>query len=115
MVLTLLILVRVLTGVACLFARPRRLVELLNVACFTCVLALGVRLVAAVLANHGAPVTERQEFLRADALSAWMVLLIAAVSLATSVYAVRYFRRDLADAVVNERRFRGIYFCTSSV
>jgi hydrogenase-4 component F len=112
MLLTLLILVPLLTGLACLFARPRRLVELLNTACFACVLALGVRLVGAVLARHGAPITERQEFLRADALSAWMVLLIAAVSLATSVYAVRYFRRDLADAVVNERRFREFYVLT---
>src|SRR5437667_7088501 len=41
-----------------------------------------------------------------------MVLLISIVSLATSLYAVRYFRRDLADAVVNERRFREFYVLT---
>jgi hydrogenase-4 component F len=34
------------------------------------------------------------------------------VSLATSLYAVRYFRRDLADALVNERRFREFYVLT---
>ncbi|HJX25607.1 MAG TPA: proton-conducting transporter membrane subunit, partial [Chthoniobacterales bacterium] len=33
-------------------------------------------------------------------------------SLATSLYAVRYFRRDLADAHVNERRFREFYVLT---
>src|SRR5439155_529466 len=57
-------------------------------------------------------VTAWDEFLRADALSAWMVLLISIVSLATSLYAVRYFRRDLADATVTERRFREFYVLT---
>jgi len=60
----------------------------------------------------GEAVNEGNEFLRADALSAWMVLLISVVSLATSLYAVRYFRRDLANAVVNERRFREFYVLT---
>src|SRR5439155_505869 len=57
-------------------------------------------------------VTAWDEFLRADALSAWMVLLISIVSLATSLYAVRYFRRDLADATVTEKRFREFYVLT---
>ncbi len=37
-------------------------------------------------------VTEWGEFFRADALSAWMVLLISVVSLGSSLYAGRYFR-----------------------
>jgi hydrogenase-4 component F len=41
-----------------------------------------------------------------------MVLLIASVSLATSLYAVSYFRRDLADAVVSQRRWRQYYVLT---
>ena len=41
-----------------------------------------------------------------------MVLLISAVSLATSLYAVSYFRRDLAAAVVSERRWRQFYVLT---
>jgi len=41
-----------------------------------------------------------------------MVLLIAIVSLATSLYAVRYFRRELADGTVTERRFREFYVLT---
>ena len=41
-----------------------------------------------------------------------MVLLISAVSLATSLYAVCYFRRDLADGAVSGRRWRQFYVLT---
>src|SRR5437867_4754996 len=112
MPLTTILCVPFVVGLACLFARLRALVESLNIAGFVIASVLGVKLVNTALANNGAAVTEWDEFLRADALSAWMVLLILVVSLATSLYAVRYFRRDLADAVVNERRFREFYVLT---
>src|SRR5437867_3136740 len=86
--------------------------EWLNLAGFLVLVALGAKLLSKVLAEHGATVAEWNEFLRADALSAWMVLLISIVSLATSLYAVDYFRRDLADAVVTERRVREFYVLT---
>jgi hydrogenase-4 component F len=41
-----------------------------------------------------------------------MMLLIAVVSLATSIYAVSYFRRDLAGGVLTGRRFREYYVLT---
>ena len=56
-------------------------------------LALGIALLRQVL-ERGV-VTEWSEFLCADALSAWMVLLISVVSLGASLYAGRYFQRDL--------------------
>jgi hydrogenase-4 component F len=112
MLLIFILCVPFVVGLVCLFARPRALVELLNIAGFVSVLILGVKLVETVVANNGDAVTEWNEFLRADALSAWMVLLISIVSLATSLYAVRYFRRDLADATVTERRFREFYVLT---
>src|SRR5262245_9148113 len=112
MLLTSILCVPFAIGLACLFARPRGLVESLNIAGFVSVLVLGVKLFKTVVTNKGAPFTEWAQFLRADALSAWMVLLVSSVSLATSLYAVRYFRRDLADAVVNERRFREFYVLT---
>jgi len=99
-------------GLLCLFARPHALMESLNIAGFVTVLILGVKLFKTVLTNNGNAVTQWNEFLRADALSAWMVLLIAIVSLATSLYAVRYFRRELANATVTERRFREFYVLT---
>src|SRR5208282_2598475 len=112
MLLTSILCLPLAVALACLFARPRQTVEWLNVAGFAVGLGLAVKLFKTVLANKGAALTEGGEFLRADALSAWMVLLTAVVSLATSIYAVPYFRRDLADGVVSERRFREYYVLT---
>src|SRR2546425_920228 len=112
MLLISILLVPLAVALLCLFARPRGLAESLNIAGFVSVLVLGVQLFQTVLTNNGNAVTAWDEFLRADALSAWMVLLISIVSLATSLYAVRYFRRDLADATVRERRFREFYVLT---
>src|SRR5947208_2836768 len=112
MLLVSILGVPLLTGLLCLFVRPRALMESLNIAGFVTVLVLGVRLFRSVLTNGGNAVSAWDEFLRADALSAWMVLLISIVSLATSLYGVRYFRRDLADATVTERLFREFYVLT---
>ena len=91
MLLISILCVPFVVGLLCLFARSHALMEALNIAGFASVLILGVKLFKTVLTNNGNAVTQWNEFLRADALSAWMVLLIAIVSLATSLYAVRYF------------------------
>src|ERR1041385_7686273 len=108
--LALLIFVPVAAALACLLVRSRRVMSALGgLACLT-TLALGVVLLQRVL-NH-VVVTEWNEFLCADALSAWMVLLISAVSLGTSLYAGRYFRRDLAAGVVSAARVREFFVLT---
>jgi hydrogenase-4 component F len=112
MLLTSILGVPFVVGLLCAIARSRALVESLNIAGFVSALALGVKLFKTVATDNGTAVTEWDEFLRADALSAWMVLLISVVSLATSLYAVHYFRRGLAAGVVNERRFREFYVLT---
>ena len=112
MLLTSILCVPPLIGLLCLFLRGRIFAELLNIGGFAAVLVLGVKLCKAVLNDDGHVVMEWGEFLRADALSAWMILLISIVSLATSIYAVHYFRRDLADAVVSEKGFREFYVLT---
>src|SRR5260221_558240 len=103
MLLTSILLVPFLVGLACLFARPRALVEMLNLFGFVSVLVIGLKLFKTVLLENGKAVVEWGEFLRADALSVWMILLISLVSLAASIYAVRYFRRELSQGSVNER------------
>lgn len=108
--LTPIILVPLLTGLLCLVLRSRRVMEWLNVVAFTTVLALGIRLLPQVLARHA--VTEWTKFLYADALSAWMVLLISAVSLGTSLYAGRYFRRDLAANAITPGRVKEFFVLT---
>ena len=94
MLLTPILVIPPAAALLCLLVRSRRLMEGLNMLAFAATLALGIRLLHEVLART--VVTEWKEFFYADALSAWMVLLISAVSLATSLYAGRYFRRDLA-------------------
>jgi len=113
MLLTFLLCIPLVVGLVSLFAYPRALLEFLNIAGLAGVLALGIRLFNVIIANHSQALTEWGEFLRADALSAWMVLLISLVSLAAALYAVRYFRRDLIGAAVTERRVREFYVLTS--
>jgi hydrogenase-4 component F len=110
MLLTLILLVPLVAGLVCLVVPSRRLMEWLNVLSFAAALALGVRLLHQVVARN--LVSEWGEFLYADALSAWMVLLISAVSLGTSLYAGRYFRRDLAAGTATAGRVRQFFVLT---
>jgi|SRR5712671_3988134 len=97
MILTPILIVPAAVGLVCLWMRSRRLMSALGVFGFASTLALGVRLLGEILARG--PMTECGEFFYADALSGWMVLLISSVSLGTSLYAGRYFQRDLADGL----------------
>ena len=108
--LTPLLLVPLVAGLLCLLVRSRRVMEWLNVSAFAIALALGVRLLPQVL-ERGV-VAEWNEFLYADALSAWMVLLISVVSLGASLYAGRYFRRDLAANAVTPGRVKEFFVLT---
>jgi hydrogenase-4 component F len=110
MLLTTLLLVPATAGLLALLARPRWLLEALNVAAFLTTLGLGVALLHRVL-DRGV-VVEWNEFFYADALSAWMVLLISIVSLGASLYAVRYVRLGLAEGDVSPARFREFYVLT---
>lgn len=112
MTLLLLLAVPLAAGLLALGLRSRRALEAVNVAAFALELGLGVQLAAAVLAAPEGVVVEWGEFLRADALSAWMVLVVAVVSLGSSLYAVGYFRRDLAAGALGEGRFREYYRLT---
>ncbi len=97
-------------GLACLLVRSRRVMAALGICAFLTTLAMGVRLLREVLA-HGA-ISECYEFFHADALSAWMVLLISTVSLGTSLYAGRYFQRDLAAKIITPGRMREFFVLT---
>src|SRR5947209_12645838 len=111
-VLTPLMVVPAGAGLICLLVGSRRVMGVANVLAFGVTVALGVQLLDAVLANSSHVVTEWQEFFRADALSAWMVLLISVVSLASSLYAGRYFARDLKAGVVTAGRVKEFFVLT---
>ena len=75
-------------------------------------LLFGVKLLKTVLANNGAALTANgTSFCAPTALSAWMVLLISVVSLATSLRRA-LLRRDLADAVVANGASEEFYVLT---
>ena len=108
--LTLLLVVPAAAGLGCLPVRSRRAMAAMGVLAFGLTLAFGVELLRRVALDG--EVTEWGGFLRADALSAWMVVLISAVSLATSLYAGRYFQRDLAAGTVTQGRMREFFVLT---
>src|SRR5208283_2193881 len=110
MLLTPILLIPLAAALLCLLVPWRRLMEWINILAFAATLALGIRLLPEVLART--VVTEWNEFLCADALSAWMVLLISAVSLGTSLYAGRYFQRDLQAKSITLGRVRQFFVLT---
>ncbi len=110
LLLTPILIVPLVAALLCLIVRSRRVMEWLNVLAFAIALVLGLRLFPLVLEQH--VVTEWNEFFYADALSAWMVLLISAVSLSASLYAGRYFRRDLAAGAVTTGRVKEFFVLT---
>ena len=110
MLITPILMIPAVAGLLCLAARSRRQMAALGVCAFGLTLALAVRLVQAVLARG--VVEECNHFFCADALSAWMVLLVSAVSLATSLYAGRYFRRDLDAGAITAARVREFFVLT---
>jgi hydrogenase-4 component F len=110
MLLLLFILVPAAAAVLCWLTRAQRGLEAYNLLAFATTAALAIKLLAAVLGQG--PVIGCHDLLRADALSAWMVLLISTVSLATALYAVRYFRRDIAAQAIPVARARQFYILT---
>ena len=108
--LALILFVPFVAGLACLWAPSRRVMAALNVLAFGATLALGIALLPQVLDRR--VVSEWNEFLCADALSTWMVLLISTVSLSTSLYAGRYFQRDLEHQAVTPARVREFFALT---
>src|SRR3989442_18119 len=110
MLLTLILTLPAAAGLASLVVPSRKFMQALSLLAFAGTLLLGVRLVEAVL-ERGV-VEEWNHFFYADALSAWMVLLISAVSLGSSLYAGRYFRRDLAARIITEGRVQEFFVLT---
>jgi hydrogenase-4 component F len=110
MLLTLILLIPLAAGLICLLIPSQRIMASLNVLVFALELALGVQLLQKILQRP--TVTEWNDFLSADALSAWMVLLISIVSLGAALYGIRCFQRDLAAGAVTPGRIRQFYVLT---
>src|SRR3989454_2646593 len=110
MLLTLLVLVPLLTGLACWPLRKRAVLERLNLLAFGIVAALAVWVGAEVLA-HGT-VEAFDGFLRVDALGSLVVGLTAFVALACAIYAVGYLREEERAGRINARLSHRYYVLT---
>src|SRR2546426_3468994 len=110
MLLTLLVLVPLLSGLACWPLRERAAVERLNLFAFAILAVLAAWLGADVLARG--TVEAFGGFLRADALSALVVCLTAFVALACSIYAVGYLRQEERAGKINARLLHPYYVPT---
>jgi hydrogenase-4 component F len=110
MILTLLVLVPVLAGLACWPIRNRAVVERLNLLAFALIAAMTVWLGAEVLARGA--VESFGGFLRADALSVLVAGLTAFVALACGIYAVGYLREEERAGKINARLLHRYYVLT---
>src|SRR6266481_5531374 len=111
MLLVPILVAPALAGLACLLLPSYRAMAWLGFVGFSTTLLLGVLLLQRVVLA-GTAVTEAGGCFSADALSGWMVLLISVVSLATSLYAGRYFGLDLAAGTVTTGRVREFFVLT---
>src|SRR5579863_8328910 len=100
MILILILAVPLAAGALSFAARKRSAMEAINLAAFALLLVLAVALAAQVLRTGS--ISAWNGFLRADSLSALVVLLTAFVGLICSVYAIGYFRDDERNRVFEE-------------
>src|SRR5262252_7106523 len=107
MTVALLPLFPLLCGLLCLAVRSRSAWERLNLLAFGVVASLAVAVAAQVVGSG--EVRALDGFLRADALSALVINLIAFVAVACGIYAVGYFRREERENRVNEGQLRRYY------
>lgn len=110
LLLSPILVIPAVAGLACLGLKSRRVMSAVGVLAFMTTLGLGVALLHEVLAHK--TVTEWNGFLSADALSAFMVLLVSVVSLGTSLYAGRYFERDMASGALSRGRVKEFFVLT---
>src|ERR1051325_3887080 len=90
--------------------RQQRAWEWLNLACFVGVAALASNVCAAVIREK--ELVALQGFFRVDALSALILAVTAFVALATSIYAIGYFRKDEQDGRITRAQLRRYYVLT---
>jgi hydrogenase-4 component F len=111
MLLVPILAVPAVAALFCLLVRTHRIMAFANLLAFGVTVALGIELLHRLQVPPYV-VTENDSFFRADALSAWMVLLISVVSLGSSLYAGRYFQRDLAAGAVTPGRVKEFFVLT---
>jgi hydrogenase-4 component F len=107
LLLPFLLIVPLLAGLLCLTVQSPAWWERLNVAAFATIFGIAVTLALHVGQNDS--LTALGGFLRADSLSALVILLTAFVALVCGIYAVGYFRKDLKEGHITTAQLRHYY------
>jgi hydrogenase-4 component F len=110
MTLILLLLIPACAGLLCLVTRSRESWERLNLLAFAALVPLALKIAADVLAQG--TVSALDGFLRADALSALVIILTTFIALACAIYSVGYFRADARAKKITEAQLRRYYALT---
>lgn len=110
MMLLVLLLISPLAGLLCLASGSRTGWERLNLGAFAAVAGLSVK-IAGMVATQGS-VTGLNGFLRADALSALVLVVTAFVALVSALYGVGFLRREEETGRVNRAQVRRFYVLT---
>ena len=105
--LALLVAAPVMAGLGSLLVQQRRAIEVLQCALAGTLLAAAALVAERVIAAGGVSVGS---FLRADALSAWLDLIIGVVGSTGTLYAVGYMGEEMDRAHLSLRRYSQ-FFC----
>jgi hydrogenase-4 component F len=105
--LVLFIAVPLIAGLGSLFARRRRAIEVLQCAQAGTMLACAALIAERVI---GAGEVSVGSYLQADALSAWLDMIIGVVGSTGTLYAVGYMGEELDRAHLSKRRYTQ-FFC----
>ncbi|MGE5577257.1 MAG: hydrogenase 4 subunit F [Syntrophothermus sp.] len=107
LVFVALLVVPFATGLLSWLVQPQKLRNLINVSGATGTLVLGIRLAVEVFARG--PVKSGSGALYADALSAFVVLIVSALGFASALYSVGYMNREIQEGAVVARRLGRYY------
>src|SRR2546430_2910723 len=105
--LVLLVMAPVLAGLGSLLTHDRRVVEALQYGQAALLLDAGAQVEAGV--GTGEPVTVALP-LYADALSAWLDLVLAVVGATGTLFAMGYLDEQFARGLISLRRFRQFFY-----
>jgi hydrogenase-4 component F len=110
MTLILLLLIPACAALLCLVTHSRESWERLNLLAFAALVPLALKIAADVLTQG--TVSALDGFLRADALSALVIVITTFVALACAIYSIGYFRSDARANKITEAQLRRYYVLT---
>ncbi|HEX7627472.1 MAG TPA: hydrogenase 4 subunit F [Candidatus Methanoperedens sp.] len=102
-----LLIAPIITGLFCFFTKTKKQLEIVSITGSIITLLLGLNLVRAVF-TYGTIVTW-QNALFADALGAYIVLIVSIIGFVSSIYSLGYMGHEFNHNVIDFKRLRWYY------